>query len=449
MKIIKWFIGIIVLLVILIIIALVCLGIFVNPNDYKPQIEKAFHQKTGMVLKIPGKLGWRLFPTVGIKTSELDIAKTSASKPFVTMSQVDISVMPWSLIMGEISSVDATAKSFTYDKMSFKGLTARASNISSRNSFPFELLTTANLGLPHPLHIDLKTNVKFDSTAGSSLYLNHILAKLNNSDLSGSMSVEDFNRPHILVNLSSNTFYVADYVDLKGARLPLRDVKVTANLNAAGTDDKNFPSTLNGTIDTAVGSSQLRGVDVGATLAKIRNAIKGAGKSGGGFNLSSITQIQSLLQPQKHSSSKINPNNGKVTNIGSFTMNGVVTKGVLENHKILITGKHYNMAGAGYVDLNKKTLSYNFNIYGKHNEVVNGKTVRVPDDYVVPFFAKGPWTNIQKGINYPELSKQIQKLLTKKLKKSTIQKLTDKLGDKVPANLKAKIGGLLNNFLGK
>lgn len=449
MKVLKWFIGIIVLLVILIIIALVCLGIFVNPNDYKPQIEKAFHQKTGMVLKIPGKLEWRFFPTVGIKTSALGISKNPKSKPFVTLSQVDISVMPWSLVMGEISSVDATAQSFTYDKMSFKGLTARASNISSRNSFPFELLTTANLGLPHPLHIDLKTHVKFDSAGGSSLYLNHILAKLNKSDLSGSMSVEDFDRPHILVNLNSNTFYVADYIDLKGAKLPLRDVKITANLNASGTDDKNFPSTLNGTVDTTVGSSQLQGVDVGATLAKIRNAIKGAGKSGGGFDLSGIAQIQSLLQPQKHSSTKIDPSNGKVTDIGSFTMNGVVAKGVLENHKVLITGKHYNIAGAGYVDLNRKTLDYNFNIYGKHNEVINGKTVSVMDDYVVPFFAKGPWVNIQKGINYPELSRQIQKLLTKKLKKSTIQKLTEKYGNKVPANLKEKIGGLLNNFLGK
>ena len=49
----------------LIVLALVIITTLINPNDFKPQIEKLAEEQ-GYPIAIDGDLGWQFFPTLGV-----------------------------------------------------------------------------------------------------------------------------------------------------------------------------------------------------------------------------------------------------------------------------------------------------------------------------------------------------------------------------------------------
>jgi len=63
----KLILGLIGLVVILIVAAGVLLGIFIDPNDYKADIEKLALEKAGLDLSIDGEIDWTLFPWLGLE----------------------------------------------------------------------------------------------------------------------------------------------------------------------------------------------------------------------------------------------------------------------------------------------------------------------------------------------------------------------------------------------
>ncbi len=69
----KWLIRIVALLVGVIALALVALKLFIDPNDYKPQIEQQVEQLTGRNLSIGGDIGLSLVP-VALELSDVELA---------------------------------------------------------------------------------------------------------------------------------------------------------------------------------------------------------------------------------------------------------------------------------------------------------------------------------------------------------------------------------------
>lgn len=73
LKVIAWIVGVV---AVVIIAAAVLIPIFVNPNDYKPQIEALVKEKTGRQLSLQGNIKLSVFPWLG-----LQLGPTSLSNP--------------------------------------------------------------------------------------------------------------------------------------------------------------------------------------------------------------------------------------------------------------------------------------------------------------------------------------------------------------------------------
>lgn len=82
------------LIVLLVIVAVVAVTV-INPNDYKPQIEKAVESHTRLDLKLNGDIGWSLFP-IGLKLN--DVAADLDGKPFVRVNRLVAEINFWSLL---------------------------------------------------------------------------------------------------------------------------------------------------------------------------------------------------------------------------------------------------------------------------------------------------------------------------------------------------------------
>jgi AsmA protein len=85
------FVGASILLVLLAIIGLV---VFVNPNDLKPQISQAVAKYTGRELQLAGNIEWSIFPWLGLELNDAKLSNTPGfgDKPFAQIQKLDIQV---------------------------------------------------------------------------------------------------------------------------------------------------------------------------------------------------------------------------------------------------------------------------------------------------------------------------------------------------------------------
>ncbi len=93
-KLLKVFLTVISAFVLLIMIAAVALPFFINPNDFKPQIQTLVKNNTGRELGIDGDLGLSVFPWLGISTGKLILSNAPgfADKPFAEIDESNIKV---------------------------------------------------------------------------------------------------------------------------------------------------------------------------------------------------------------------------------------------------------------------------------------------------------------------------------------------------------------------
>lgn len=100
----KKLLKIVVALIVLLVLAVSVLLIFVDPNDYKKEIESQAKTALNRDLKINGDLGWVIFPKLGIATGQIEL-KNAAGFSKDNLAKIDnlsvsLDVIP--LISGEV-----------------------------------------------------------------------------------------------------------------------------------------------------------------------------------------------------------------------------------------------------------------------------------------------------------------------------------------------------------
>jgi AsmA protein len=88
----------------LIVIALVLVLVFVDPNDYRDDIEKMVEQKTGRELTLDGKLKLSVFPWIALETgtASLGDAPGFGPEPFISIKEAHVGVRLLPLLRGKI-----------------------------------------------------------------------------------------------------------------------------------------------------------------------------------------------------------------------------------------------------------------------------------------------------------------------------------------------------------
>jgi AsmA protein len=81
-------------LVALLVLALIAVWLFVDPNDYKDRISAAVKQSTGRSLSLPGELKLSVFPWIKVQTGEAALGNPAGfgDEPFLTLKQASLSV---------------------------------------------------------------------------------------------------------------------------------------------------------------------------------------------------------------------------------------------------------------------------------------------------------------------------------------------------------------------
>ena len=88
----------------LIVVALVCVVVFVDPNDYRDDIEKLVEQKTGRELTLGGELKLSVFPWIALETGPASLGDGPGfgPEPFVSIRQAHVGVRLLPLLRGKV-----------------------------------------------------------------------------------------------------------------------------------------------------------------------------------------------------------------------------------------------------------------------------------------------------------------------------------------------------------
>jgi AsmA protein len=78
----------------LLVLSLLAIWLFVDPNDYKDRISAAVKQSTGRSLLLPGELKLSVFPWIRVQTGEASLGNPAGfgDEPFLTLNRASLSV---------------------------------------------------------------------------------------------------------------------------------------------------------------------------------------------------------------------------------------------------------------------------------------------------------------------------------------------------------------------
>jgi AsmA protein len=93
-KAVKWALGIVGAVVVLILIAVIVLPMIIDVNQYKPQIEQQVVKATGRPFKLGGDLEVSVFPWIGVRLSDLHLGNPPgfAEKDFISVKSFEVRV---------------------------------------------------------------------------------------------------------------------------------------------------------------------------------------------------------------------------------------------------------------------------------------------------------------------------------------------------------------------
>jgi AsmA protein len=257
----------------LFIVLAVALTLLFDPNDYKDGIIKAVKDQTGRELRIEGKLGWSFFPWVGIETGKLELSNAPGfgPEPFARLDGAGAKVKLLPLLRKQIvvdtvfldglklnlaknaagkTNWDDLVKPSTAEKadektmpgkepgiggISINKIDIRKADVTWKDQSSNTQYAVRNLDLqtgkivvgepvdvqlafdmesgkpPVSKHLDLKSRIKLDLEK-QSLDITNLALAFDESRLSGTLGIRNFDKPAYRVDLALDQIDVDRYM---------------------------------------------------------------------------------------------------------------------------------------------------------------------------------------------------------------------------------------------
>jgi AsmA protein len=262
-KLLKWILGLVVTLAILLVIISVVLPLLLDPNNYKDEISEAVKQRTGRELAINGDISWRVFPSVGLQISDMSLANRAGfgTRPMLEIAEAAVSVKLQPLFNRqlEVSRVDlkgvmAYLRSNTDGRNNWEDLAGRGGATTTVQELPADLeiqISSADISLENTTRrVTLDGFNSDDSTVAAS----------QGFDLAGRLKLE-----FIQQEVAGDVSFVSLVQAVRGKGLiGLQDLEFTFS-GVKGPADDTLPLELQSSSDMVV--------DLGRDQAELTNLV--------------------------------------------------------------------------------------------------------------------------------------------------------------------------------
>jgi len=458
MKLLKAFLYVIFMLIALAVVIPVVLMIFVNPNQFKSQIQKEVSAALNRPFVIQGDLHWAVYPTVGIKaegismqglltvkTLEFSVALRPLLHKEVRIGKIVVDGLNLTLVKkangqtnwentGKPSSVPKSSQSsvnksgdtakiaaFSVSEIQIKNsqitfddatqdkhikitnFNFESTDVGVNQSFPVKLSMTAESNnLAGPVDVDWQANISY-SPVQNKINMVNIHAALNNDlVLTGDENIVLGNTVKWHADINLNNINIQNLLKLfKKNSLKISGTgTLSANLSGAGST-----STLNGDMKFAVQNGIFYGIDL--------------------YYYGDVADSLSNKKAPTLSNTKQTP-------FGELTGTAKIQSGVFINNDLLIKASKVNATGQGTANLNTEQLDYRLSL----QRMTSGAEAK-PRGPAIPLTITGNFSS-------PSVKLDMTSLAVSEVK----QQLADKVQQYAP-QINQKIADGLQSLLGK
>ncbi|MDW3095772.1 MAG: AsmA family protein [Gammaproteobacteria bacterium] len=256
MKIIKYLIIALVILIVVFVAGAAILVATVDPNDHKDSIISAVKDATGRDLKLDGDIGFSFFPKLGVKLGQAEFsnAKGFGNEPFASVDKVGVSVDLLSLLKMKVQADTIELKGLRVNLQKNKNGKTNWDDLSSNSSNATDASASSSdstdIGLEVAgIHITDSQVVYDDQQAGNKITLNPIELKTGSvgsgkpSKISVQLGLNQTNPPltadidlntNARLNVSTAVYQLTDLVlavDAQGDTLPNGELNLKVNSN--------------------------------------------------------------------------------------------------------------------------------------------------------------------------------------------------------------------------
>jgi len=282
MKVIKYLVIVLAILIVVFVAGAAILVATVDPNDHKESIVAAVKDATGRDLKLEGDIGFSFFPKLGVKLGQAEFsnAKGFGDQPFASVEKVGVSVDLLSLLKMKVQADTIELKGLRVNLQKNKNGKTNwddlSNNSASTSSDAAPSSDSSSIGLEVAgIHITDSQVIYDDQQAGNKVTLNpielktgsigsgkpsKISAKLGLTQTNPALTAEVELKTNARLNIGTAVYQLTDLVlaiNAKGDTLPNGELnlKVTSDVEA----NLNSESLMLDPIEISLADTELDG----------------------------------------------------------------------------------------------------------------------------------------------------------------------------------------------
>jgi AsmA protein len=251
LKVLAWVVGIVVGLLIVLILVL---PLVFDPNRYKDDIVKIVKTQTGRDLKIEGKIGWSVFPRLGISTGLLELSNAPGfgKDPFARVEATTVQVELLPLLTGNVKVDTIVIDGLTLNLAKNAGGSTNWDDLAQPRGqkpatpAPNEQPKSAAAPLPLAGKLDIRRSTLTwrDLGTGDNYAVRNLTLETGELAVNAPVDIKlgldlDYGTPakHAAVRMSAKTLYAEDKLVLKPLELRIDDSRLTGSIEL-----RNFAS---------------------------------------------------------------------------------------------------------------------------------------------------------------------------------------------------------------
>ena len=245
------------------------LGMFVDPNDYREDIEKAALDNAAIELQIEGDIGWSVFPWLGLEIASIKVADPG-QQALASLQSAQVSVMVMPLLSGDIKMKAVTVEGLELNLIkTAEGNNWQAKASTDASAAPSDTASTAaddqtvQTATKRSLEIDkisiINAKVTYSDTVTgevttiSDLNLNTdrvVLGQAFNAQLNFIVDLVKQGKKQLSTKVDFNANFI---IDPSAQRYQIRDLASEINLSS----DKSYQFKFNADIDADIAANTI------------------------------------------------------------------------------------------------------------------------------------------------------------------------------------------------
>ena len=354
-------------LIVLLVITVIGVAVFINPNDYKPTIIELVKKNANVNLALPGNLSWSFYPSLGISVEQAELKDSqNTTDNLVIFTNATVAL--------EIRDLLANKFKISQIKLRSKLQIPNHANLFLETNLSVALdgqsvnITNLNLGIDDEgcynamqanwLLKDLSAHI---SLQDNKLFILPITATIYNSKHVADFTLDTSSTTKVIAfNDRAENFEINDILSGFGYPNKLKgNSKLEIQLNTSGDTNLAMQQNISANVIMDINNGLIYGVDLPKMLGDAETSISSLFTK---LKNDNKLEIGALVDKVISNLQNIQTGNSASTPFNRIYIDATINGSLVHNTSAVITHDLYEISGMGTINLETRAVNYDLRV---------------------------------------------------------------------------------------